>query len=244
MSAVRAAYVRHGEDAHGRMRSGVDELGGRSVSVRAADSERAAIAAEGKRVKRPLHSTVITRLVAGRIRRSDSAQGRGVEERNCAVVAANGERATVGAERFVEQAATAFARDADRGRTAQECGQQIAARRGRVVEVHALAREQQGSLEVWVGQRLRSEALCVRNDCLSLRLAPLLSATTAAAIETARSVRARTSTAVAAGSPVVAAPSRARKPCGSRPGTRSPADSAPARGRPPTSSAPARRAPR
>src|SRR5439155_11174722 len=59
-------------------------------------------------------------------------------------------------------------RDADSGRAAQQRGEQVAASGERVVEVDALSREQQRSVEAGIDQRLRAEPLSDRGR----RLAP------------------------------------------------------------------------
>ena len=75
---------------------------------------------------------------------------------------------SVGAQRLVEQAVTAFACDADGRGTAQQRAEQVAARLQRVVEAHSLTCEQQRLVEARIGERLGSEPLRVRNGCLSL----------------------------------------------------------------------------
>ena len=121
-----------------------------------------------------MYRTEHARIIVGLERPPDSAQGLRVEEDDVAVVAADDECAAVGAERFVEQAVAPFVRHADRRRAAQERGEHAAARRSRVVEAYARGCEQEGAVEAWVGERLRSEALRVGDACLSPRLAPLL----------------------------------------------------------------------
>ena len=66
------------------------------------------------------------------------------------------------------------ARYADGGRAAQQRGQQVAARRDRVLERDALARQQQRAVEVLLDERLRPEAPRVGGARLVARLAALL----------------------------------------------------------------------
>jgi hypothetical protein len=84
-----------------------------------------------------------------------------VHEVQRAVVVHERERATVRAYVEADQAVAVPAQDADRGRALQQRGEQGAARLRRVLELDALAREQQRVIDVLLGQGHGSEALSV-----------------------------------------------------------------------------------
>ena len=75
----------------------------------------------------------------------------------------------VRAQRDPEQPAVGDPHDADRGRAAHQGGEQVAARLQRVVDRHALAREQQRAVEVGLDKRLRAEPLRHRGPRLVAR---------------------------------------------------------------------------
>ena len=108
-----------------------------------------------------------------RVRLAEARAGRGVvDDHGAALVADRHEPVVVAERQRVERPAVA-AQLAERRRLAHEQREQVAARGGRVVELDAGAREQQGLVDPLVGERLGAEPLGVGDERGVARLAAL-----------------------------------------------------------------------
>ena len=131
----------------------------------AADGKRGIRDREARAVRavRELGVRAVAELWDARLARvvglPDRPPRRGIEEAHRAVVLGDRERAAVGAEDEREQRVAIAAQHADRGGTAQQRREQVAARGRRVDHVDCLAREQQLAVKGRLGQRLHVEHL-------------------------------------------------------------------------------------
>ena len=110
--------------------------------VAVADSKSPAVRAERERTHRTDDRAEVADLAFGFEAWPNLAQRVRVEERHAAVVAADGNCSAVAAEHVVEDARAAAVQRSERCRAPQQRGEEIAARCHRIVEVHALTRQQ------------------------------------------------------------------------------------------------------
>jgi hypothetical protein len=113
------------------------------VTGAASDGERVAVRAEGERLVGPLNVAEERELVSCREQRPGPAQGSRVQKRDRPAVCPVGQELPARADRLVADFPSRAARDADRGRGAQEDVEQRASGRGRVGEAHALASQEE-----------------------------------------------------------------------------------------------------
>ena len=97
-----------------------------------------------------------------------------VEQQDLVRVGAGGEGALVGAEPDHCDGLVVAAQDAQRGRALEQRREQVAARLRRVVERHALTRQQQRAIQVILDEGACAQPLRVGRDCLLVRAAALL----------------------------------------------------------------------
>ena len=139
------------------------------MTVAVADRKRPAVRAERDRPHRPHDRAERADLTGPLEAWADLAQPPRVEERDGPVVAADRKHPTVAAERVVEDARAAAVQRRESRRAPQERSEEIAPRRDRVVEIDALAREQQRAVEARLDKRLRAQPLRDRRSRLTLR---------------------------------------------------------------------------
>jgi hypothetical protein len=158
-------------DARGDLpvRCRIEEIENRADAVEVADGERAPVRTERKCALGSGDRAAVAQLSGAPERGAELPQRPRIEDRDPAVVPADREQSTVGGERVVDDLRVGAMQDRECSRAAKQRCEQVAARRGRVVEANALAREQQRPVEPRLRERLRAEPLSNGRRRLSFR---------------------------------------------------------------------------